>query len=321
MAKIPLIFLIRIGGGVVKYNYMKCENCGFKHQCGVGWALSNGAAGVCNKSNDPWDNLKVGSKLLTDNKIEVEVLHIVGDIFTFKLSTGNFLQWMLFEDAKKDGWTIKDSTPKNNSYTNKVSGESGGKSTYDSTPKEDVSDFATGKLKNGDTLIISNEKISKYFTPKEEKKDDFYHYDLSEADIISCPDNEPGCLVLHYKPRTNQTYPFMNKITQTIMDSLEKSEVEFFKMIYEDTTDSFTIRDFIKSHLLQSQIKVIEAVIESFKEGLPNMEECDCMYCYALRKKSSSLNQVLSELMNSCDVDRPMTEGEKEIAGLLDDEL
>lgn len=103
MAKIPLIFSIRIGGGVVKYNYMSEK---------INWARWAVHVGVNDESNDPWYNLKVWSKLVTDNKIEVEVLHIVGDIFTFKLSTGNFLQWMLFEDAKKEGWTIKDSTPK-----------------------------------------------------------------------------------------------------------------------------------------------------------------------------------------------------------------
>ena len=105
---------------------MNCENCGFKHQCGVGWALSNGAAGSvgsrrpsslagyigeAKKSNDPWDNLKVEDVVKTTLGT-LSVQAVIGKIVALKAEGKSTIYWENIKSLEERGYTIKDSTPK-----------------------------------------------------------------------------------------------------------------------------------------------------------------------------------------------------------------
>ncbi len=117
-----------------------------------------------NKSNDPWNNLKVG-EFVGKNTIRgvgygLEVVEITENLIALK--DGDVIKWHTKTELKENysvvfntpfGWTIKDTTP------------------------------------------------------KEEKKEEdgvFLHIKSSDYETIPCPDNKPGCLVVHYKPRINK---------------------------------------------------------------------------------------------------------------------
>lgn len=105
-----------------------------------------------------------------------------------------------------------------------------------------------------------------------------------------------------------------NKITQTIMESLEEFDLEY--AISPTPPDK---QAYLKSHLLQSQIKVIEVVIENLKSMYKNFYLSDERYAIqinkdyedytalhglnvynkALEDQISSLNETLEELKKS----------------------
>jgi len=66
-----------------------------------------------------------------------------------------------------------------------------------SKDKEDGSYFVKlGFLKDNGWKIKKPEPEKKEYI---DEPKNYYHYDTSEYEIIPCPDNKPGCLVLHYK--------------------------------------------------------------------------------------------------------------------------
>lgn len=66
------------------------------------------------KSNDPWDNLKVGDILTNaSGSYQTTVQALVGDLIAFKRKEDCEIVWETLKRLKAVyGWTIKDSTPK-----------------------------------------------------------------------------------------------------------------------------------------------------------------------------------------------------------------
>ena len=112
------------------------------------------------------------------------------------------------------------------------------------------------------------------------------------------------CLLLKsgFVKSTKKEVSPVSPVTKTIMESMEDDLIETLVWYIRQSDSKHEAFEYIKSHLLQSQIRLIEAEIESLNQSFEKNAHLSVWaigYNRALCDQISSLNETLEELKKS----------------------